>query len=70
MKLRDYLHHNRIPKGEFADLVGISGPWLSQLCEGRGWPSREVAARISSATNGEVTANDFVNLEESSQPAQ
>lgn len=70
MKLSDYLTTHQIRRGDFARSVGVSGGWITQLCDGDGWPSREVAERISAATGGLVTANDFAAPAESApQPA-
>jgi DNA-binding transcriptional regulator YdaS (Cro superfamily) len=64
MKLADYLDRTRIPRGEFAALIGATGGWVTQLCQGDGWPSRAMAERIAAATNGQVTANDFMRLDD------
>jgi DNA-binding transcriptional regulator YdaS (Cro superfamily) len=49
MKLADYLHENRVSRLAFSKQIRIA-------------PSqgRDLAARISRATNGEVTPNDFL----------
>lgn len=60
MQLSEYLKANGIKRGEFARRVGISAGWLTLLCDGTGWPSREVACRISDETSGAVTADDFL----------
>lgn len=65
MKLADYLDRTRIARGEFATLIGATGGWVTQLCQDKGWPSREMAQKIAAATNGQVTANDFMRLDES-----
>lgn len=62
MKLSEYLESKGIRRGEFASRVGVSAGRITQLCDGSGWPSRGVAERISAATEGEVTANDFLRL--------
>lgn len=60
MKLADYLMLNSIKRGEFARAIGVTGGWVTQLCDGSGWPSREVAQRITEETGGQVTADDFL----------
>ena len=60
MKLRDWLHHNRVRKGVFAKRIGVSGSvvtgWTTELFG----PSRENAAKIARETKGEVMPNDFM----------
>jgi 3,4-dihydroxy 2-butanone 4-phosphate synthase/GTP cyclohydrolase II len=69
MKLRDYIHFNRIKKVEFAAKIGVSPSRITQLCEEKApWPKRDLARRIFEATDGQVTANDFINLEQDVQP--
>lgn len=60
MNLRDWLHFKRKKRIEFAVEVGVSAGYLSDLCNGRCWPSREVAQRILDATGGDVTPSDFL----------
>lgn len=64
MKLAEYLESNSIKRGEFAHSIGVTGGWITALCDGTGWPSREVAEKIAAATGGEVTANDFLRVVE------
>lgn len=60
MRLAEYLEAKGIKRGDFAREVGVSAGWVTSLCDGSGWPSRDVAEKIARATNGEVTASDFV----------
>lgn len=60
MKLADYLETIGKKRGDFAREIGVTPGWVTQLCDGSGWPSQNVAERISSATGGMVTANDFL----------
>lgn len=64
MKLSEYLESNGIKRGEFAARIGVSGGRVTQLCEEGGWPSREVAEKITAETGGAVTADDFLILED------
>lgn len=64
MRLSDYLETRSIKRGDFARAVGVSAGWITSLCDGTGWPSREVAERIAKATAGIVTPNDFAGLTE------
>jgi DNA-binding transcriptional regulator YdaS (Cro superfamily) len=71
MKLAEYLDGNRIKRGDFARSIGVSAGWITSLCDGTGWPSREVAEEITRATNGDVTANDFLQpTEPNLEPAE
>jgi len=63
MKLAEYLESKSIKRGEFAALIGVTGGWITSLCDGSGWPSREVAEKIARATEGAVTADDFLVLD-------
>ena len=60
MKLSEYLDLHSIKRGDFAKRIGVSGGWVTSLCDGSGWPSREVAEKISVETAGAVTADDFL----------
>lgn len=60
MKLADYLSERGIRRNEFAEIVGVSQSYITMLCQGQVWPGRDVVERITNSTNGEVTANDFV----------
>jgi len=64
MKLSEYLKIKGIRRGEFAVAIGVSAGRITQLCDESGWPSRGVAEKIAAVTEGEVTANDFLRLEE------
>jgi 3,4-dihydroxy 2-butanone 4-phosphate synthase/GTP cyclohydrolase II len=66
MKLRDYLHVNRIKRKDFAAKIGVSPAAITLLCESDTWPRRKMIERIAAVTDGQVTANDFMKLEEPS----
>lgn len=67
MTLTDFLQKHGIRQADFAAQIGRSAPYVSMLCRGQIWPSREVVNRIQSATGGKVTANDFVQPQEAAQ---
>jgi 3,4-dihydroxy 2-butanone 4-phosphate synthase/GTP cyclohydrolase II len=67
MKLAEYLELNGIKRGDFARSIGVSGGRVTQLCDGSGWPSRDVAEKISLATGGAVTADDFLSEREGAE---
>lgn len=68
MKLAEYLESRSIKRGDFAASIGVTAGWITSLCDGSGWPSREVAEKISAMTEGEVTANDFLRVLEVEEP--
>lgn len=63
MKLSAYLKLHGIKRGEFAGRIGVSNGRVTQLCDG-GWPSLDLAERIAAATDGAVSADDFLRTEE------
>jgi 3,4-dihydroxy 2-butanone 4-phosphate synthase/GTP cyclohydrolase II len=63
MRLAEYLKDRGIKRGEFAKAIGVSAGRVTQLCDDAGWPSKDVAERISEATGGAVTADDFLRRE-------
>jgi 3,4-dihydroxy 2-butanone 4-phosphate synthase/GTP cyclohydrolase II len=67
MKLSEYLEAKGIKRGDFAQSIGVTGGWITSLCDGSGWPSREVAEKIAAATGGDVTANDFLRVVEAEE---
>jgi transcriptional regulator with XRE-family HTH domain len=62
MKLSEYLSTRRITRRDFAARIGVSNGRITQLCDGSGWPSREVAEKIAVETGGDVTADDFLRI--------
>jgi hypothetical protein len=65
-RLRDWLAKDGRPsRSEFARWIGCSHGYISQLCDdATPWPSRWIMQRLEKATGGEVTASDFVHLEQ------
>lgn len=63
MLLTDWLARERITRSAFAAMIGVSAPTITDLCQGNQWLSRRTARAIEAATNGEVTAADFVHIE-------
>jgi transcriptional regulator with XRE-family HTH domain len=64
MKLSAYLDREGIKGAEFARRTGLSEATISLLCRGEIWVSRKSAKKIADASNGEVTANDFMEAAE------
>jgi 3,4-dihydroxy 2-butanone 4-phosphate synthase/GTP cyclohydrolase II len=66
MKLSEWLKANRVGRSEFAALIGVSKGYVTQLCDGA-HPSIAMAQRIYEVTSGEVTPNDFMDLQKDIQ---
>ena len=62
MTLTDYLNRERIPMAAFAERIGVSRQSLHRYTAGQRRPDWDVLSRIVRETNGEVTANDFIQL--------
>lgn len=60
MKLSDYIKNKKITQSKLGLAAGISKAHMSQICRLGRRPSPDVAARISRATNGEVTVLDLL----------
>ncbi len=60
MKLSDYMKREGLTGIDFARRTGLSKGMVSLLMRGHVWLSRNTAKKISAATGGEVTADDFV----------
>lgn len=62
MKLNDYLHKNRIRAIAFAKVVQVSPSAVCSWINHEKMPGKiETLRRIAAATNGQVTANDWVD---------
>lgn len=69
MKLADWL---RIPnpdgskkrKYRFAERIGVTPTMITEYAEGRIWPGRDKMEAICRETDGQVTANDFLEAAE------
>ena len=69
MKLAEFLADRIIKPADFGGQIGVSYEAVRRYCTGERIPDREVMARIFSATDGAVTANDFFGLESEGQSA-
>lgn len=65
MKLDTYLEAKGETDAEFALRVSLSQSQVSRIKRGLSWPSRDAMERIVDATDGSVTANDFLVTETS-----
>jgi len=63
MKLAAYLKREGLTQTEFAKRAKLSIATVSLLRRDLCWLSRAAARRIEAASNGEVTAADFVQRE-------
>ncbi len=59
MKLQAWLTENQTSVNDFAESIGVSRQALHRYLTGARIPKQDVLARISKATAGKVTANDF-----------
>ena len=64
MKFADWLEQQDLTQVDVAQRLGISQGHVSDLVNGRFWPSRAIAIRIWRLTKGAVTPNDFLTEEE------
>lgn len=60
MKLASYLSEAGLTDQAFADQIGKSQSAVNRLRRGETRPDWETLAKIAQATNGAVTANDFM----------
>lgn len=60
MKLASWLKAQQKTQAAFAEELGMSQPYVAQLCAGSKWPSRETVRRIQEVTRGMVSADDFI----------
>ncbi len=60
MKLSDYLAERNEMIGAFANRIGVSHETVRRYVRGERRPDWEVLEKIAVATDGSVTANDFV----------
>lgn len=65
MKLADYLARNDISRHEFAKQIGVTSEAVRQwlISSTDRMPQRPILARIVEATDGQVTALDFIPTE-------
>ena len=59
--LRQYLSSAGIGVREFARQTGLSAATVSRAASGKSFPRRAALRAIHAATEGAVTANDFVS---------
>ena len=69
-QLAAYLEATSIKRNAFAQSVGISAPYLTQILAGMKRPSLDLAFRIEKVTNRLVPASCWVSHQEPSIDAQ
>ena len=69
MTLRSWLSKTNTSDAEFAERIGVTRQALWRYKFAGRVPKPEIIARISKETNGKVTANDFVFVE-NREPAE
>jgi DNA-binding transcriptional regulator YdaS (Cro superfamily) len=62
MHIETYLIKNKLESSKFAELIGVSYQSVYKYITGERRPRPNILAKISEATGGQVTANDFYNL--------
>jgi transcriptional regulator with XRE-family HTH domain len=60
MKLRDYMDKNSISDSSMAHFLGVSAAAVFNWKTGARMPRMQYLQKISEYTQGQVTANDFV----------
>ena len=63
MKLDSYLAAHAITQQRFAELIGCEQPTVARFLKGR-IPSPDLMVRITKATAGAVTPNDFFDVDQ------
>lgn len=63
MKLRDYMVREKLTYQAVADAVGVNVAQIHRWANGTTMPPIRQTARLAKVTNGEVTANDFMDLD-------
>lgn len=69
MKLSDYLKANGLTDAAFAEIIGVDRSSVTRMRAGGQIPSAPVMQEIAKKTNGEVTANDFFDINPSEAAA-
>jgi len=64
MTLQEYLSQNEIPPSRLADKAGVPASTISRILSGDRKPGLEVMKKIMAATDGNVTPNDFLPVQE------
>lgn len=63
MKLQDYLRRHQLSPKAFAERINVSSVTVTRYMTGARRPDWDVMSRIVDATDGAVTADDFLTVE-------
>jgi len=69
MLLQDFLSEQGIRRKRFAERIGVTPPYITALCKGEAWPSRDVMRRIVAETGGAVGPQDFLDQDTDGEAA-
>lgn len=64
MHLRAYLWKHKLTIQEFAEKIGYNRHHISRVMRGEQRPAKKLAIAIETATAGEVTAEELLNIKE------
>lgn len=67
MRLSDWMYRERLNQAGVSRKLKISQGHVSTLLKNAIWPSRDLFQRIWSMTDGEVTPNDFLWIDDEGQ---
>ena len=67
MDLREYLFRKRLSIKEFGEMVYCSRTYISNIVHKKRTPSIRLAKSIEKVTNGEVTAESLLNMEDTEE---
>jgi transcriptional regulator with XRE-family HTH domain len=62
MRLDRYLKRNKVTPEDFAVLIDVHPTTIYRFLQGLSFPKSGNLKRIAEATNGSVSANDFLNV--------
>lgn len=68
MKLADYISEKQTTASRLAGEVGVPVSTITRLLRGERRPGIELVARITAATGGAVSAEDFFSIPPSATP--
>lgn len=61
MRLADFLQQSEMSDADFGRLIGVERQAIYRYRLGHRFPGREVLQKIADVTDGQVTANDFID---------
>ena len=67
--IRTWRKQRDLTQEQMADLLGVSASSLSRMERGEQWPDREFFEKLISVTDGAVTANDFLCIDQREEAA-